>query len=30
MMEEEGWEEVVNDVHRWVVQGLGEEILLAE
>ncbi len=30
MMEEEGWEAVVNDVHRWVVQGLGEEILLAE
>jgi len=30
MMEEEGWEDVVNDVHRWLVQGLGEEILLAE
>ncbi len=30
MVEEEGWEEVVNDIHRWIVQGLGEEILLAE
>ncbi len=30
MMEEEGWEEVVNDIHRWVVQRLGEEILLAD
>lgn len=30
MLEEEGWEEVVNDIHRWVVRRLGEEILLAE
>ena len=30
MMEEEGWEAVVNDIHRWLVQRLGEEILLAE
>jgi len=30
MIAEEGWEKVVNDVHRWVVKRLGEEILLAE
>ncbi len=28
MMGEEGWEEIVNDSHRWLVQSLGEAILL--
>jgi pimeloyl-ACP methyl ester carboxylesterase len=27
---EEGGQEIVRDIHRWVVQKLGEEILLAE
>lgn len=30
MMEEEGWEAIVNDIHRWLVQRLGEDVLLAE
>jgi hypothetical protein len=30
MMEEEGWEAIVNDIHRWLVQRLGEKLLLAE
>lgn len=30
MMEEEGGEKIVRDIHRWIVQRLGEEILLAE
>ncbi len=30
MLAEEGWEEIVNDLHRWAVQRLGESILLAE
>jgi len=30
VLEKVGIAGVVNDVHRWVVQGLGEEILLAE
>ncbi len=30
MMEEEGGERIVRDIHRWVIQRLGEEILLAE
>lgn len=30
MMGEDSGEEIVRDIHRWVVQRLGEEILLAE
>ena len=30
MMVEEGWEAIVNDIHRLLVQRLGEELLLAE
>jgi pimeloyl-ACP methyl ester carboxylesterase len=30
MMEEEGREAIVNDIHRWLVQRLGEDVLLAE
>jgi pimeloyl-ACP methyl ester carboxylesterase len=30
MMGEQGGEEIVRDIHRWVIQKLGEEILLAE
>ncbi|MCH8055912.1 MAG: alpha/beta hydrolase [Deltaproteobacteria bacterium] len=30
MMEEQGGERIVRDIHRWVVQRLGEEILLPE
>ena len=28
LLAEEGWEEIVNDAHRWLVQGLGEAALL--
>lgn len=28
MLGEEGWQEIVNDSHRWLVQSLGEAILL--
>ena len=28
MLGEEGWEEIVNDSHRWLVQSLGEAILV--
>lgn len=30
MMEEEGGEGIVREIHRWVIQSLGEEILLAD
>ena len=30
MMGEDSGEEIVRDIHRWVVQRLGEEILLAD
>jgi len=30
MLGEEGWETVVNDLHRWLVRSLGEKILLAK
>jgi pimeloyl-ACP methyl ester carboxylesterase len=28
LLEEEGWEAIVNDAHRWWIQGLGEAVLL--
>jgi len=30
MLHEEGWEDVVNDVHRWILNTMGESILVAE
>lgn len=30
MLHEPGWQEVVNDIHRWIVNTLGESILVSE
>lgn len=30
LLHEEGWEHIVNDVHRWLLKSLGESILLPE
>ena len=30
MLHEEGWEDIVNEIHRWLVHSLGESILRLE